>query len=296
MKQIAMAGFLVILSGSIFSQSPDGSSPGIGGIPRLEADPYYFATGFEFGEANDTYKNQIKFEVGLKYNALGFNAGPVPVDFLLLYYQTSFFHIYDLTDSQPMYDHRYNFATTIRIRFDQIVPYELFSGIRLTPFHHESNGGDLLSSRGWDRATVAFDFGSVTRGFFALSLFVNAYVYRLDDANTDLHKYLGIGGATATLNILKLLSLGDQGLWDLYSFGDATVRATWVFAEENLSNIKLEVFYNPITTYFKYFERKNPNGIWSPSLYFQWFYGKGENLRDYKDVHNVVRVGLATVL
>lgn len=178
------------------------------------------------------------------------------LDLYFAYTQQSFWQIYDHANSRPFRESNYEPALYFSYPLEQ---YNIFFDRMNFGYVHQSNGGDLLKSRSWDRLFVEGIYGYEN---FALGL--KAW-YRIKenidkDDNPDILDYMGYGD-------LSLGYAADKHLFTL------TLR----------NNLKAD---NRGAFMFDYSYPIYKNLY----LYLQYFNGYGESLADYN--HSIERVGI----
>lgn len=255
-------------------------------------EPNYFIFGFEGKSDAVKYKNQAKILISARFRLFEHCYDSVPVSIRYKnnsrsdtfkrsfnvdfgYRQKSFWNLYDIPLSQPMYDN--NYSPSVYVSWVTITPTASLPLTSMLGYIHESNGGLPGVSRGWDRIFTGIEIGSLVLNYASWQ-FVAWYPLSLKD-NPDIYKYCGIGE----------LSVYFQPLFGFqHPFSDFGLSGSWKMAAENLNNLEVGVFYSPFQAH-NFFTRL------TPTLYLQFYAGSGENMLDYKDRHYSLRVGLATL-
>ncbi|TLD83476.1 porin [Helicobacter sp. MIT 11-5569] len=199
-------------------------------------------------------RTEAKFQISIKkllVDDLFFK----DLDLYFAYTQQSFWQIYDNENSRPFRESNYEPALYFSYPLEN---YNVFFDRVNFGYVHQSNGGDLLKSRSWDRLFVEGIYGHEN---FALGL--KAW-YRFKesankDDNPDILDYMGYGE----------LSLGYGINKHLFTL---TLRNN--LQSDNRGAIMLDYSYPLYKNLY---------------LYVQYFNGYGESLQDYNRA--VERVG-----
>lgn len=180
------------------------------------------------------------------------------LDLYFAYTQRSFWQLYDNKNSRPFRESNYEPALYLSYLTKE---YPLFFHRIDVGYVHQSNGGNLLNSRSWDRLFIK---GTYSKDNFVMGL--KAW-YRIPekiekDDNPDITNYLGFGE----------LSLGY-----LYSKHLLTLSIRNNLKYSNKGAILVDYSY-PIYKNFY--------------LYLQYFNGYGESLSDYNNSINRFGIGV----
>ena len=232
----------------------------MGGILGFEPDKFNYIMPLNISsskEPNQRKQTEVKFQISIKKRLFD-DLFLKDLDLYFAYTQQSFWQLYDSENSKPFRES--NYAPSLYLSYP-LKAYDLFFGRVNFGYLHQSNGGDLGSSRSWDRIFVEGIYGYKN---FAMSL--KAW-YRIPedpnkDDNRDITKYLGYGE----------LSVGY--LWKKHLVS-ATLRNN--LRSDNRGSILLDYSY-PIykNLYF----------------YLQFFNGYGESLGDYNNSINRIGMGI----
>ncbi|MGP1449781.1 MAG: phospholipase A [Wolinella sp.] len=217
------------------------------------------------GEKNSEVKFQISFKAPLATKLLG-----TKLDLYLGYTQRSFWQIYDEKNSRPFRES--NYEPELFLSYPVELP--LFSG-RLEQINfginHESNGGDSLTSRSWNRAFIEGIYNNggllfALKAWYRMGEHDKAYPYdsRGDD-NPDITDFLGHGEVRVG-----------------YLWGKNLITATL------RNNLKSSNNRGSILLDYSYPLQNNLH------LYLQAFSGYGESLIDYNK--SVERIGVGFLL
>ncbi|MDE5591888.1 MAG: phospholipase A, partial [Helicobacter sp.] len=140
-------------------------------------------------ETSDGKRVEAKFQISIK-KRLAADLFFQNLDLYFAYTQQSFWQVYDGKNSRPFRES--NYEPSLFMSYPTREGYPLFFDRVNIGYVHQSNGGDLLKSRSWDRVFIE---GIASRGDFIIGL--KAW-YRipesfLKDDNPDITKYLGNG-------------------------------------------------------------------------------------------------------
>ena len=216
----------------------------------------YFITGIPLNtpatKDNSDAKFQIRFKQRLTNAVLPFNT------FLYLSYtQKSFWDIY--RKSSPFAETNYNPALGISKFFFY---REKLVGVSVA-FEHESNGKDSIYSRSWNRLSLNWAIEVSKRS----RLYVNFWIpFQYEGDNPDLLNYVG------RLEAAYQWKTPNQRL-----VVDVTAR----------KGNKLD-WRGSLQTQLSYRLNKNENQY----ITLQWFTGYAENLVDYKEKTQMLRLGI----
>lgn len=216
---------------------------------------YFLPTNVSFNKEKDQAKRtEAKFQISIKKLLID-DALLKDLDFYFAYTQQSFWQIYDNANSRPFRESNYEPALYLSYPLEK---YNMFFDRINVGYVHQSNGGDLVKSRSWERLFVE---GIYSRENFALGL--KAW-YRIKedstkDDNPDILDYMGYGE----------FILGYTLHNHLLTF---TLRNN--LQSDNKGAIRLDYSYPLYKNLY---------------LYMQYFNGYGESLRDYN--RSIERVG-----
>ncbi len=217
----------------------------------------YFLTGTTLESEPSKYNSDAKFQISFKYRIMN---KPLIYGFYphLTYTQKSYWDIYQ--NSSPFEESNYNPAMHL---IKSMYQNGALNGVLSLSLEHESNGRDSISgSRSWNY--LAITYGRILTTNFSASL--KMWLPFTLDGNEDLIDYVGYTEADLFW-IIKQNQL----------IADLIVRkgASWNWD----GNLQLDVAYLPF---------KNRN------VYFmvQWYFGYAENLIDYYQKKNMLRVGI----
>lgn len=246
----------------------------------------YIVTGV--GEAESApgtstleYANQVKFRVSIRYRLIPFfpeNGGASDSGVYLGYRQTSFWHAFDKSESRPFYDDNYRPGIYTRISaFDRDQP--MFGRQMLNPslevgFFHESNGRDGLANRSLNELEINGYLGMPGATNFAARFSFYPLLSTADE-NADIGDTIGRGE-------VQLFVAPGATNFDTFGFVSAFVSSR-VWGDTAFRNVEVNLALTPVATVGKYFKA---------SLLVQYFYGYGENLLDYDDIHDSFRFGV----
>ena len=237
-------------------------------------EPNYFIGGFagRTGEPQN-YQEQIKFLVAVRYRLLGRSADESGL--YAYFQQRSFWNLWE--ESAPFWDNNYN--PGVLLYWDGADVGRLWDrlGLGLVLFEHESNGRDSLSSRSWNRVGGRIDIGNEDSDPLVARIKGWLIVSLDEDHNSDLADYAGRGEVVLEWRLRRdekgHRSLGDLGVMLKARVGGSSV----------VRSTELNAFWKPSALPL------------NSSLMLQWFHGRAEALLDYRNHHNVMRIGLAMV-
>ncbi|SEP40440.1 phospholipase A [Mucilaginibacter sp. OK283] len=216
----------------------------------------YFITGVPVNTQPTKYNSDVKFQISFKQRLT--NAVlPFNTVLYLSYTQKSFWDIY--RKSSPFAETNYNPSIAISKFF-----YYKQKLISLSvAFEHESNGKDSIYSRSWNRLALNWAIEASKRSRLYLNFWI-PFQYEAD--NPDLLDYVGkleVAYQWKTLNQRLMI--------------DATVRKGHKFD-----------WRGSLQTQVSYRLNKNENQY----ITLQWFTGYAENLLDYKEKRQMLRLGI----
>lgn len=208
-------------------------------------------------EPNQRKQVETKFQISIKKMLLE-DLFIRDLDLYFAYTQQSFWQLYDNDDSRPFRES--NYEPSLYLSYFPKDSQWFFDHINFG-YLHQSNGGDSMNSRSWDRL-----FAEGIYSYENLIMMLKAW-YRIPenatkDDNPDITKYLGYG------------ELSFAYLWDKHLFG-ATLRNN--LRQDNKGAILLDYSYPIYKNLY---------------LYLQFFNGYGESLRDYNNSINRFGVGI----
>lgn len=208
-------------------------------------------------EPNQRKQVETKFQISIKKMLLE-DLFMRDLDLYFAYTQQSFWQLYDNDDSRPFRES--NYEPSLYLSYFPKDSQWFFDHINFG-YLHQSNGGDSMNSRSWDRL---FAEGIYSYENFTMAL--KAW-YRIPedaekDDNPEITKYLGYG------------ELSFAYLWDKHLFS-ATLRNN--LRQDNKGAILLDYSYPIYKNLY---------------LYLQFFNGYGESLRDYNNSINRFGVGV----
>ncbi len=226
----------------------------------FEPDKFNYILPFNVShnkEPKQSKKVEAKFQISIK-KRLYSNLFVKDLDLYFAYTQRSFWQLYDNKNSRPFRESNYEPALYLSYLTKE---YLLFFHRIDVGYVHQSNGGNLLNSRSWDRLFIK---GTYSKDNFVMGL--KAW-YRIPekiekDDNPDITNYLGFGE----------LSLGY-----LYSKHLLTLSIRNNLKYSNKGAILVDYSY-PIYKNFY--------------LYLQYFNGYGESLSDYNNSINRFGIGV----
>jgi phospholipase A1 len=242
-------------------------------------EPNYFIFGFQGPDSSIRYKNQVKLLISMGFNFVDWVQDSVLVpckrdrvwfhrklQFTLGYRQKSFWNVYDGATSRPMYENDY--SPSFYFSYQTIITRRLLPISFMGGYVHESNGNSSDISRSWDRVYGGVALGSLdfNPAFVQLDLW---YPWGMEE-NPEIWRYCGVGELTVFYQVF--------GKNLMFSFA-------WKLSSDNMNNAEFGIYGNP---FFK-------TRVFKPTLYAQLYVGAGENMIDYKDRHQCLRVGLATI-
>lgn len=250
----------MLLSGSVCGQA---------GIPKdsitavLRATPSfsiykdnYFITGIPMDQKTTIHNADIKMQISFKQRLT--NAVlPFKSYLFLTYTQLSFWKIYQKSSpfSETIFNPGLGLGKFVFKDKRQI-------GIIGLQIEHQSNGKDSAYSRSWNFISVSY-MAYLTHN---KTLLVKTWIPFSVDDNPDLMNYIGYGELTFTWEIFKNKLLMN-----------ATIRKGDQL--DLKGSFQAGLYYNPL---------KNSNQY----LYLQIYDGYAENLINYNELTNMVRVGI----
>ena len=216
----------------------------------------YFITGTTLNEKPSNTNSDIKMQISFKQR-MSNSIMPFKSFLYLTYTQKSFWKIYK--HSSPFEETIFNPGIGLG-KF--IFKDGRQIGVGTLQLEHESNGTDSIFSRSWNSVSVSYlaliseKFSLIGKCWLPFSLY----------DNKDLTDYIGYGELTLDWEIVKnkfeisaLIRKGAQLDWR--------------------GSIQTNIYYNPL---------KNSNQY----LYLQLFNGYAENLINYNQLTNMIRIGI----
>ncbi|WP_158654850.1 phospholipase A [Helicobacter mesocricetorum] len=226
----------------------------------FEPDKFNYALPFNATNNKETKqgkKVEAKFQISIKkrlYSSLFIE----DLDLYFAYTQRSFWQLYDNENSRPFRES--NYEPKLYLSYP-IKDYPLFFHRIDVGYMHQSNGGDVLNSRSWDRLFIK---GIYSKNDFimGLKMWYRIPENRDKDDNPDITNYLGFGE----------LFLGYLYSKHLFTF---SIRNNLKYSNKGavLVDYSYPIYKN---LYF----------------YLQYFNGYGESLRDYNNSINRVGIGV----
>lgn len=209
-------------------------------------------------ETSNGKRVEAKFQISIKKRLIT-DLFLQNLDLYFAYTQQSFWQVYDSKNSRPFRES--NYEPSLFISYPAREDYPLFFDRVNIGYVHQSNGGDLLKSRSWDRLFIE---GIASKGDFIIGL--KAW-YRipensLKDDNPDITKYLGNG---------ELL------MGYLYGKHFLTFTLRNNLRIDNKGSILINYSYPLYKNLY---------------LHLQYFNGYGESLADYNNSINRFGIGL----
>lgn len=216
----------------------------------------YIITGTTLDEKPTRQNSDIKMQISFKQRLTN-SSLPFKSYLYLTFTQKSFWRIYE--QSSPFQENIFNpglgIGKFIFKKGKQI-------GVASIQIEHESNGRDSTFSRSWNYLSI----GYMSILSPQLTMIAKAWIpFSLDD-NNNITEYVGYGELTFNWEILKnKLQV------------NAVIRKGAQFNFKG--SIQTGIYYNPI---------KHSNQY----IYLQFYDGYGENLLDYDQLTNKVRLGI----
>jgi outer membrane phospholipase A len=238
------------------------------------------------GEFTSPYFQQVKFRVAIRYTLYDWLSRDERIGNSGVYFgfeQTSHWHLYE--DNAPFHDNNYQPGGYVRwSAFDHITSdtFNNWMPSALPSFQigivHQSNGRSREANRSWNRLAGRIEFGrpGLTRWHVAVGGWLP---FSVSPDNPDLEDYAGLG---------EIELHGVLGGWNIPERGYGRISTQLVSAISpsgyGFRNIEANLLYH----------LKGESDI-KPSVLFQAFYGYGENLLNYRDIHASFRLGIAIV-
>lgn len=226
-------------------------------------------------------RSDIKFQFSFKVKLFSSIKSEHVFDKLYFgYTQKSVWDIFE--ESKPFEDHNFNpeffwcsggLACSNRFNAGESSAYEWRAGVE-----HESNGLDGNDSRSWNRVYYRPVF-TVGDGNFVVAPKIWGVLSKGDE-NPDIEDYLGYFD-------LELLYSSTKDTNTKNSFDGFNVGTTIRHGSKE-GSILVDASF-PLNNLFKVFGATGYE--FNPNLYIQYFGGYGENLLNYNQKRNVIRVG-----
>jgi phospholipase A1 len=217
----------------------------------------YFITGTTLNNQPSKFNSDVKFQISFKQRLIN-NRDILGFYPYLSYTQKSFWNIYQ--NSSPFAESNYNPSIFI---LKPIFKQNYVNGFFILSIEHESNGRDSTNgSKSWNYMAVNYMQIISPKLYISLKIWAP---YGLND-NTDLMRYSGYG-ETSLYWVIKENRFLVEAI--------ARKGATWDFR----GSLQINLAYHPF---------KNRNQY----IMLQWFNGYAENLIDYKENRNMLRIGL----
>lgn len=218
----------------------------------------YFITGVPMNRRIDNESADIKFQISFK-QMITRTTLPWNSYLFVSYTQNSFWNAYK--KSSPFKDHNYNPA--IGLGKPVFNKEDKLAGLASLEVMHNSNGQDSIFSRSWNRVKLKYTMPLDQSTLFSAELWA-PFGYKGD--NSHLLDYEG-------LFKLKL----DHEFIPHKLRADVTVQKG---LKDWNGKFRARLFYSPFKSQNQY-------------LMLEWFAGHSENLLNYKQFKNMIRVGYA---
>ncbi len=219
-------------------------------------------TALDFDKNAKAQYNEAKFQLSFKIKPWGTDIEGIEIlkgiDIWLAYTQLAFWQVYNSAFSAPFRDTNYEPELLINLRTDYHL-LGLHGRILNLGYNHQSNGRSVPLSRSWNRIVANVGLENEEGNF---NLLLKTW-YRIpedehNDDNPDITRYMGHGELWGTF------------YWQKQRFA---VMLRNNFRKENLGAVQLD-WSVPFSFFYDKFSDKC-------SVYFQYFNGYGEILRDY---------------
>ncbi len=217
----------------------------------------YFAVGTDPLHKPNASNSDVKFQISIAQR-LTRSTLPGHTFLFLTFTQQVQWDVF--RNSMPMRDFTFNPGIGLaRPLFSK----DRYIGRATFMIEHMSNGKDSIDSRSWNRVA----FGATIMINDILTIDGRFWIPIVDgENNRDIVKYTGISNAGFTVTSRNGKFGGSMHL---------VKRGNWKLD----FNTSIELFWRPWRSANEYF-------------FISWYNGYGENLLDYKQFHNRVRVGL----
>lgn len=215
----------------------------------------YFITGVPINKQINNQTADAKFQISIRQRLFN-KIMPSDIQFLLIYTQKSFWHVYQ--ESSPFTDNNYNPGLLFIKPYTQNSQLKGFVSIS---FEHESNGKDDEDNRSWNFFTLSGNY------FFNDHLSVQGKLWYgwLGDDNTDLFDYRGCG----------LIAFN-------YTIPNDRIGVSFVINPIKDFSINTQLEFS-----FKLSKASNQY------MFLQWYNGYGDSLLDYNKHSSMVRIGIS---
>ena len=217
----------------------------------------YFTVGTTIGKKPTALNSDVKFQISLAIRLTNATL-PWGTYLYLFYTQKTFWNVFQ--ESLPMHDMNFNPGIGLTKPF---YIKNRYVGRMSLILEHESNGRDSIWSRSWNRLALS---GSVmlTRHFLVHAKY---WIPIVDsDNNSDIVKYAG------WCQWGMAITSPEERFYGGLTF---VMRGGWNFKCNVIAEFAWRVS-----------KKTNLN------LYAQYYYGYGEDLLDYNQLHSRLRVGL----
>jgi len=261
---IMLAAWFIPAKGQIVTMEK--SSVEIADSIRAELDsrPYfslykdvYFVGGTVLGGKPDGYNSDVKFQISFQQR-LTKSVLPFHTYLYLFYSQKAIWHVF--RNSLPFHDLNFNPGIGLS---KHIVLKNRLVGKLTVMLEHESNGRDGISSRSWNKISIAGE------AYISPYLMAHAkYWIPIVDGqyNKDILRYSGISQA-------GFQSMSNDDKWVL----DVTLvkRKGWNFNFNTIIQLGYRINHNS-----------------NQFIMLQYYNGYGETMLDYNQYHSRIRFGL----
>jgi len=261
---IMLAAWFIPAKGQIVTMEK--SSVEIADSIRAELDsrPYfslykdvYFVGGTVLGGKPDGYNSDVKFQISFQQR-LTKSVLPFHTYLYLFYSQKAIWHVF--RNSLPFHDLNFNPGIGLS---KHIVLKNRLVGKLTVMLEHESNGRDGISSRSWNKISIAGE------AYISPYLMAHAkYWIPIVDGqyNKDILRYSGISQA-------GFQSMSNDDRWVL----DVTLvkRKGWNFNFNTIIQLGYRINHNS-----------------NQFIMLQYYNGYGETMLDYNQYHSRIRFGL----
>jgi len=231
---------------------------------ELDSRPYfslykdvYFVGGTVLGGKPDGYNSDVKFQISFQQR-LTKSVLPFHTYLYLFYSQKAIWHVF--RNSLPFHDLNFNPGIGLS---KHIVLKNRLVGKLTVMLEHESNGRDGISSRSWNKISIAGE------AYISPYLMAHAkYWIPIVDGqyNKDILRYSGISQA-------GFQSMSNDDKWVL----DVTLvkRKGWNFNFNTIIQLGYRINHNS-----------------NQFIMLQYYNGYGETMLDYNQYHSRIRFGL----
>lgn len=244
------------------------------------SSPNYFITGLggKDAVAKDILRgknNEARFRINVNFKMVGDTVDNTGLYFG--YTQNSFWNILD--HGTPNFEN--NYMPELLFYGDALSAgkdYQWYMPSLLLSLNHQSNGRTESELRSADRFIFTGELGNpVKNGFYASFSFWR--FLQISANNPDIANHIGKGE-------LKLN-------WQFTSThqtvrGGASLASRFIYDTPLFTNMELDFFLDP-------FYGLKSDAKWLPTFMAQFFHGRGENLMNYRERVNNLRLGLAFI-